>query len=221
MKCKNCGFDIGDFPFCPKCGTKAEMEETPAPESEVKAVPTDTPTVVPTVPASKEEKKEGVPKFLIVIGLALLVFIFIALGTSSKLSSSSKPSTSSSSSSSGTSSSYSSSSSSSSSSYTTYSTPKPSKPSNADIERAAANALYNALMNGKDDWGYAYSKKYNIDQTRYSVGSITETSTGWTVKGTFSVYDDYGQYKNSGTFTATIRESSYSGLSGTCQIRFS
>lgn len=75
----------------------------------------------------------------------------------------------------------------------------------SELEILACSALYDELMTAKSKQGVPLSNWYNIDATTYSIGSIKgNSSDGWTVKGTFNLYNDYGVYRKSGTFTARI-----------------
>lgn len=82
------------------------------------------------------------------------------------------------------------------------STPKPSPTpktlSDSEVESLATRALYNQLSKNQ-------ASKYDIDQTTFSIASVKKDDANtWVVKGTFSLYNDYGQYKKSGTFTAYV-----------------
>lgn len=79
------------------------------------------------------------------------------------------------------------------------------------LETLATSKLYNELVNHKSGL-LTYS--YDIDSTRYSIGTIVENNDVYIVRGTFTLYDYYG--KNSSnhyneTFTVRI-----SGNSITC-----
>ena len=204
MKCPKCGFDIGDYPFCPKCGTKVQQEiqeeqhlldVMPNKQPDSEAV-NDT-TAVKTDQVRPDGQSKKVPVFWIIAGACLILLLIVVLATNSGNKKTS------------TSSSAYSSSSSSSSTYTKVGF------TDSELETLACGALYDTLMSSKSKHGIAFSKSYNIDSTRYSIGSIKGDSySGWTVKGTFSLYNDYGEYKKSGTFTARISSSGYA----TCSI---
>ncbi len=75
-----------------------------------------------------------------------------------------------------------------------------------EIEKRAAYNLYQALSETKSNPNPAF---YDIDQTTYHVASIKEGHTTtfgdcWYVKGTFTLYDDYGKFYKSGTFEVRI-----------------
>ena len=202
MKCKNCGFDIGDFPFCPACGTKAQLESQVLPEGEIlpnEQIQSDIDNEMSAgnsegIPPKVQKGKK--PIILIIAGACLMLALIIALASSGN-SKQSKSSSTYSSSSSG------------SSSYTKVGF------TDSELETLACSALYDTLMTSKTKQGVALSKRYNIDSTRYSIGSIKgDSSSGWTVKGTFSLYNDYGEYKKSGTFSAKISSYGYA----TCTI---
>lgn len=85
----------------------------------------------------------------------------------------------------------------------------------AEIEAMAVDALvyelyYNAIYPinrmrlSELDW-------YDLSQTRYKVASIVATDDNeWTVKGTIALYDSYGRFKDTGTFTAYVKANGYS-----------
>ena len=76
--------------------------------------------------------------------------------------------------------------------------PTPANLSDSEVRSRAATALYKQLLKNQ-------ASKYDIDQTTCSIGSVTkEDLTTWVVKGSFSLYDDYGRYKKSGTFSAYV-----------------
>lgn len=58
------------------------------------------------------------------------------------------------------------------------------------LETLAASKLYNELVNHKSGL-LTYS--YDIDSTRYSIGTIVEENGVYIVRGTFSLYDYYGK----------------------------
>ncbi len=76
------------------------------------------------------------------------------------------------------------------------------------IETLAVTALYNELSDHFD-----YTDYYDIGSTRYSVATITDSGNYWVVRGTFTMYDYYGQmsstYYNE-TFVVTINKDTYS-----------
>lgn len=79
------------------------------------------------------------------------------------------------------------------------------------LETLAVSELYDELVNHKSGL-LTYS--YDIDSTRYSIGSIVKNNGVYIVRGTFTLYDYYGKissnhYKE--TFTVKI-----SGSSATC-----
>ena len=86
---------------------------------------------------------------------------------------------------------------------------------NDEIEAMAMDALvYELYYNAKYpinrvrlselDW-------YDLSLTRYSVASIVKTGDNeWTVKGTISLYDPYGRFKDKGTYTAYVKPNGYS-----------
>ena len=123
----------------------------------------------------------------IIIGIVVLVIIICLIGgCNSKMRGSSDYSSQSSSSN------YSSSSSYSSDSYSY-------EMSESDAEDWAA--IYLARQLSEDKYQYNGSKSmaaYDIGSTRYSVGTITSDGNGgYVVKGTFSLYDAYGQISSS------------------------
>ena len=197
MKCKNCGFDIGDFPFCPKCGSKAQEE--PGEVLPVEVLPHEQ-TSSEEVNDSTTEKNEDTPtvekknkKIIpwIIAGVCFLLFLFIVIAGNSGRS---KPSASSSTN-------YSSSSS---SSYAKVGF------TDSELEALACSALYDKLISSKSKQGVPLTNWYNIGATTYSIGSIKGNSTdGWTVKGTFNLYNDYGEYRKSGTFSVKISSFGY------------
>lgn len=70
----------------------------------------------------------------------------------------------------------------------------------SEAESKATSALYIKLKAH-----YLYVDEYDITQTRYSVGSITGSGTsGYTVNGTYSLYDKYGNYKKSNNFSVAV-----------------
>ncbi len=85
----------------------------------------------------------------------------------------------------------------------------------SQLESLATTALYSKL-NQTMLHGGSLSTWYDLGSTRYSIGSIVENGKGWTVRGTFSLYDYYGKissYYNC-TFTVNISESG----STTCTV---
>ncbi len=215
MKCPNCGFDVGDFPFCPKCGTSVQKEDLSTSLSDTGSIDNVAEEPHADYTTKKGESNNGKPtsdinenddkdtkeltaslfekvksnKKILYGAAALLLVIIIAIASSSNSGSSS----------------YSSSSSSSTSSAFTES----------DIEDMAVLALYRELMSAKDNIGRPLAQVYDIDSTRYSIGSINgNSSDGWVVKGTFSLYNDYGEYREKGRFTANITQYG----SGSCDI---
>lgn len=69
---------------------------------------------------------------------------------------------------------------------------------NADIEQKAATALYKELKSKYS------SGRIDLNATRYSIGTTKETGSGWEVRGTYVLYDTYGQYYKEGTFEVII-----------------
>ena len=85
----------------------------------------------------------------------------------------------------------------------------------SELESLACSALYHELNSAKNKQGVPLKNLYNISSTKYSIGSIKKTgSDRWTVKGTFFLFNDYGELRKSGTFTAYIS----SGGNTTCSI---
>lgn len=79
------------------------------------------------------------------------------------------------------------------------------------LETLAASKLYNELVNHKSGL-LTYS--YDIDSTKYSIGTIVEENGVYIIRGTFTLYDYYGKISSnhySETFTVRI-----SGNSITC-----
>ena len=195
MKCSKCGFEVGEYPFCSNCGN--QVAEVPpnvvaAPFMQEDFEEQESLQLKP----KRAKRKKIVVILAICLSLGVLALVLsLTLGGSGKNSARSPAR-----------SSYGSGNSS-------YS--RGSSMSRDDIERAAASALYSELLS-QNDRGIPFSNRYNLDSTRYSIGSITENRNGgWTVKGTFSLYDDYGKYKKSGTFIAEISEYGF----GTCTIK--
>ena len=84
--------------------------------------------------------------------------------------------------------------------------PTPKKYSISEIEDQAAYSLYVKL---KDE--YKNINGINLDATTYSIGSVTEVKNGnYEVKGTFSVYDDYGRVIGKRTFHTLVTPGSKS-----------
>ena len=83
--------------------------------------------------------------------------------------------------------------------------PTPKVYTRSEIEDLAAYYLYNQLKNGTEKNGSRYSDIYNIEATTYSIGSVTEVKGGnYQVKGTLSLYDDYGRIVTSKTFSTVV-----------------
>ncbi len=82
--------------------------------------------------------------------------------------------------------------------------------SRSEIEDYAAYFLYKQLQSGTDRYGRYYRNVYNIDATRYGIGSVKETKYGWEVNGTLSLYDDYGRFQKSGTFRVGLMSNNIS-----------
>lgn len=74
------------------------------------------------------------------------------------------------------------------------------------LESLVTSALYNELSQR-----FSYTDAFNLGATRYSIGSVTESDTQWIIRGTFSLYNYYGEitsYYNE-TFTVKIDKSTY------------
>lgn len=70
----------------------------------------------------------------------------------------------------------------------------------SEAEGRATSALYIKLKAH-----YLYVDSYDISQTRYSVGSISgSASSGYTVSGTYSLYDKYGNFKERENFSVRV-----------------
>ena len=70
----------------------------------------------------------------------------------------------------------------------------------SEAESRAASALYIKLKAV-----YLYVDSYDISQTTYSVGSISgSASSGYTVSGTYSLYDKYGNFKERENFSVKV-----------------
>ena len=70
--------------------------------------------------------------------------------------------------------------------------------SEAEAEQIALEKLYLWLK-------LCFSDRYNISATRYSVGSITgSSSTGYTVCGKYYLYDKYGDLAKTGNFSVYV-----------------
>lgn len=65
-------------------------------------------------------------------------------------------------------------------------------------EGLAASALYRQLKAL-----YIYIDDYDISQTKYSIASITGSSD-YTVNGTYSLYDKYGNFKERNNFSVEV-----------------
>lgn len=87
---------------------------------------------------------------------------------------------------------------------------KNSSYSRSEIENYAAYFLYKQLQSGTDRYGRYYRNVYNIDATRYGIGSVKETKYGWEVNGTLSLYDDFGRFQKSGTFRVGLMSNNIS-----------
>lgn len=87
---------------------------------------------------------------------------------------------------------------------------KNSSYSRSEIENYAAFFLYKQLQSGTDRYGRYYRNVYNIDATRYGIGSVKETKYGWEVNGTLSLYDDFGRFQKSGTFRVGLMSNNIS-----------
>lgn len=69
-----------------------------------------------------------------------------------------------------------------------------------EAESKATSALYIKLKALN-----IYDKSYDVSQTRYSIGSITgSASSGYTVNGTYSLYDKYGNFKERENFSVRV-----------------
>lgn len=202
MKCSNCGFDVGDFPFCPKCGTQVLQKSQEAPSMETMPDDKNCSEEAPNGSTDNEktqQKKSKRSAAWIIAGGLLLALLVGYIRNNSTTSTSTTHSSSTSSKNSTSSSSY---------STTTGFT-------NDELETLACSALYDKLMSSKTKQGVPFTNLYNIDGTKYSIGSIKgNSSEGWTIKGTFSLYNDYGKYKKSGTFSAKVSSFGYA----TCTI---
>lgn len=65
--------------------------------------------------------------------------------------------------------------------------------SDETLELLATSALYEKL---KDEYGY---KAYlDIDSTRYSIGTIEKSGSSWIVRGTYTLYNKYGEISEYG-----------------------
>ncbi len=70
----------------------------------------------------------------------------------------------------------------------------------SEAEGRATSALYIKLKAH-----YLYVDSYDISQTKYSVGSINgSASSGYTVSGTYSLYDKYGNFKKRENFSVRV-----------------
>jgi len=73
---------------------------------------------------------------------------------------------------------------------------------------AALGGVAEYLVNKKSDLSFY---QYDVSLTRGSVGSVEKSGLSssdrsvYNVNGKLSFYDKYGSYKNSGTFTVTVR----------------
>lgn len=69
----------------------------------------------------------------------------------------------------------------------------------------ATEALYNKLKAY-----FLYVDDYDISQTRYTIASISGSgSTGYTVNGTYSLYDKYGNFKKRENFSVRVNSDGY------------
>ncbi len=70
--------------------------------------------------------------------------------------------------------------------------------SKSEAEELALSALYSKLVS-------VYTGPFEVSQTRYSVGSVTGSSSrGYTIKGKFSLYDKYGDYRATRKFSVEV-----------------
>lgn len=69
----------------------------------------------------------------------------------------------------------------------------------------ATEALYNQLK------AYClYVDDYDFSQTKYTIASISGSgSTGYTVNGTYSLYDKYGNFKKRENFSVRVNSDGY------------